>query len=383
VGKFHGGGAYARAIFEQFLRLREDEVILGFYNKNKWFDPALEEMIREAGLRLFAVSTKRELQALINGGECDRVYSASPYGYYGMDFSQVDFIFTIHGLRAIEMPTDKYEWVYDPSLLGFLKYAYKSTNRAGYIKSKKRQFARLLHVRSKRKTIVVDSYHTKYALLANFADLRRERILVAYAPRKRVVVPGKSAETLSKFRVSAGQYFLLIGGNRWRKNVLRAIRALDEIFSDYPEIDKRVLVLGVDDPDRFARYIKNGEKFDFFGYVEDLELELLYQNAYVFVYPTLNEGFGYPPLESMKYGTPVICSAITSTTEVCGDAVLYFDPFSVDEIKNRILLVLFEEGVREKYSLLGQERNRLVAAVQDSMLDELCHLILAPWPRSY
>jgi glycosyltransferase involved in cell wall biosynthesis len=112
--------------------------------------------------------------------------------------------------------------------------------------------------------------------------------------------------------------------------------------------------------------------------VDELELELLYQNAYSFLYPTLNEGFGYPPLESMKYGTPVLCSAITSITELCGDAVLYFNPFSVDEIKNRILLVLFEEGIWEQYSLLGIERSHLIASKQDRMLDALCRLILAP-----
>jgi hypothetical protein len=80
----------------------------------------------------------------------------------------------------------------------------------------------------------------------------------------------------------------------------------------------------------------------------------------------------------MKYGTPAICSAITSTTEIYGGAVLYFNPFSVDEIRNRVLLVLFESGVWEKYSQLGMERSRLIAAKQDSMLDELCRLILAP-----
>lgn len=95
LGKFHGGAEYARSVFEQLLVLRRDEAILGFYNKNKWLDPVVEEMAREAGLRLFAIGTKRELQAIIDGGECDRVYSASPYGYYDMDFSNVEFIFTI------------------------------------------------------------------------------------------------------------------------------------------------------------------------------------------------------------------------------------------------------------------------------------------------
>jgi glycosyltransferase involved in cell wall biosynthesis len=381
LGKFHGGAEYARSVFTQLLVLRKDEVILGFYNENKWLDPVVEEMAREAGLRLFAVGTKRQLQAIIDGGECDRVYSASPYGYYDIDLSSVEFVFTIHGLRAVEMPTDKYELVYDRSFLSILKYAYKSVNRQRYIDSKKRQFARLLGVKSKRKTVVVSSYHTKYALLSQFPSLRHEQIRVLYCPRKQVAIPGTSemaAEVLREFGVSRRQYFLLIIGNRWRKNAFRAIRALDGIFSDYSEIDKKVLILGVENPDIFVRHIKNRDKFAFFGYVDEVELELLYQDAYSFIYPTLNEGFGYPPLESMKYGTPVICSAITSTTEVCGDAVLYFNPFSVGEMKSRILLVLFEDGVWERYSQLGIERSRLVAAKQDSMSNELCRLILAP-----
>ena len=381
LGKFHGGAEYARSVFEHLLVLRKDEAILGFYNKNKWLDPVVEEMAREAGLRLFAIGTKRELQAIIDGGECDRVYSASPYGYHDIDFSSVEFVFTIHGLRAVEMPTDKYELVYDRSFLSVLKYAYKSVNRQRYIASKKRQFARLLSVKSKRKTVVVSSYHTKYALLSYFPGLRHEQVRVLYCPRKRVAIPDNNevgAETLERFDVSARQYFLLISGNRWTKNVFRAIMALDEIFSDHPETDKRALILGVDNPVTFTRHIKNRNRFVFFGYVDELELELLYQNAYSFLYPTLNEGFGYPPLESMRYGTPVLCSAITSITEMCGDAVLYFNPFSVDEIKNRILLVLFEEGIWERYSQLGMERSRLIAAKQDSMLNELCRLILAP-----
>jgi glycosyltransferase involved in cell wall biosynthesis len=381
MGKFHGAAEYTRALFEQLLLLRKDEVILGFYNPGKWLDPVLESAIQKAGGRLFAVTTKRELQALVDRGECDKVYSASPYGYYDMDFSEVDFVFTIHGLRAIEMPTDRYELIYNRSFLSVLKYVYKNVNRQRYINRNKALFAKLLSVKSGRKTVVVDSYHTKYALLSHFPSLEHGQIKVLYGPRKHITILDRDkmgARVLAQFDVSARQYFLLISGNRWTKNAFRAVRALDEIFSDYPEIDKRVLILGVDKPVTFARHIKNRDRFAFAGYVDELELELLYQNAYVFLYPTLNEGFGYPPLESMKHGTPVICSAITSTTEVCGDAVLYFNPFSVDEMKNRILLVLFEDGIWERYSQLGIERSCLIAAKQDSMSNELCRMILAP-----
>jgi glycosyltransferase involved in cell wall biosynthesis len=98
-----------------------------------------------------------------------------------------------------------------------------------------------------------------------------------------------------------------------------------------------VIVLGVCHKKIYLKCIKNKDKFIIEGYKDVEELEILYINAHLFLYPTLNEGFGYPPLEAMKYGTYVAVSAITSTTEVYGDAVLYFNPYDINEICNRIL----------------------------------------------
>jgi glycosyltransferase involved in cell wall biosynthesis len=72
------------------------------------------------------------------------------------------------------------------------------------------------------------------------------------------------------------------------------------------------------------------------GYITDEELKALYQHATAFIFPSIYEGFGLPPLEAMTCGCPVICSRIASLEEVCGDAVLYFDPINIKEIKNQI-----------------------------------------------
>ncbi len=382
LGEFHGGAEYAKAVLNQLLVARRNEELAFFFDPDRWLDPMVEKKVREAGIQLFEVRNNRGLQTLVDSGAYGRVYSAVPYRYGDMDFSQVEFIFSIHGLRAIEMPTDKHELVYNCGFSRLLKYMHKNVNRRRYVEGIKSRFSKLLSVPAKRKTIIAVSNHTKYSLLSSFPSLQPDEILVMYSPRTRrgMAISEEDkvpATVLRKFGVTPEKYFLLISGNRWTKNSFRAIKALDEVFSDHPCVDKTVLVLGFDNPP-FRKLIRNKAKFDFFGYVSDVELELLYQSAYVFIYPTLNEGFGYPPLESMKYGTPVLCSAIASTTEVCGDAVLYFNPFSVGEAKNRILWMIFEPGARERYSVLGKERSRLVAAKQDNMLNELCRLILAP-----
>jgi glycosyltransferase involved in cell wall biosynthesis len=62
----------------------------------------------------------------------------------------------------------------------------------------------------------------------------------------------------------------------------------------------------------------------------------LYENAVAFIFPSLYEGFGLPPLEAMRCGCPVICSNSASIPEICGDAALYFDPTNLSEIRSQI-----------------------------------------------
>jgi alpha-1,3-rhamnosyl/mannosyltransferase len=82
------------------------------------------------------------------------------------------------------------------------------------------------------------------------------------------------------------------------------------------------------------------------GYVGDDDLPALYSGAAVFVYPSLFEGFGLPPLEAMVCGVPVICSDVTSLPETVGDAALTVDPASVDDLAAAMRRVLGDPALR-------------------------------------
>jgi glycosyltransferase involved in cell wall biosynthesis len=84
------------------------------------------------------------------------------------------------------------------------------------------------------------------------------------------------------------------------------------------------------------RQLKLENLVHFTGFVAHEDLPALYQMADVFVLPSLFEGFGFPPLESMAAGTPVVCSNVTSLPEICGDAALLFDPYQVGQIAEKI-----------------------------------------------
>jgi glycosyltransferase involved in cell wall biosynthesis len=94
------------------------------------------------------------------------------------------------------------------------------------------------------------------------------------------------------------------------------------------------------------------------GAVSDEELKSLYENAGCFLFPSLYEGFGLPPLEAMYCGCPVIVSREASLPEVCGDAAMYCDAYSVADIAHKITNMMGDANLRDRYRLLGREHAR-------------------------
>ncbi|MFH5071376.1 glycosyltransferase family 4 protein [Enterobacter cloacae complex sp. 2024EL-00215] len=115
---------------------------------------------------------------------------------------------------------------------------------------------------------------------------------------------------------------LLVGTLEPRKNIEFVINAfLNSGIEDY----KLVVVGGLGTAFSKVTFSQH-ERIKFCGYLSDEELELKYREASIFVYPSLYEGFGLPPLEAMQRGCPVMASDRASIPEVCGDAAYYFNP---------------------------------------------------------
>ncbi|MGB9880037.1 MAG: glycosyltransferase family 4 protein, partial [Anaerolineae bacterium] len=94
----------------------------------------------------------------------------------------------------------------------------------------------------------------------------------------------------------------------------------------------------------------------FTGYVPDEDLPALYSGADLFVFPSLYEGFGLPPLEAMACGTPVVCSKASSLPEVVGDAALMVDPYDVEALAEAMHRVLSDAVLREELRGKGLAR---------------------------
>jgi glycosyltransferase involved in cell wall biosynthesis len=155
--------------------------------------------------------------------------------------------------------------------------------------------------------------------------------------------------------------FILYAGNiKPHKNLERLIEAFHAMRKGELEHVK-LLIIG-DEISKYATLRRAVHKFKlhkhvrFFGFVPDRTLAVLYRLARVFVFPSLYEGFGLPPLEAMASGTPVITSNVSSLPEVVGDAALLIDPYDCSAIAEAMRRVLTEPALREDLRERGLRR---------------------------
>ena len=166
----------------------------------------------------------------------------------------------------------------------------------------------------------------------------------------------------------------MVSGNRYEKNVYRAVLAFDKLFSSGWLNGKKVKITGFGGMKLWDE-VKNKDRFEGLPYVSTEELNRLYEQAFCFVYPSLNEGFGYPPLKAMGYGTPVAASSATSIPEVCGDAACFFSPTNIDDMANRILRIDLDEKYRKEMVAKGKQRVKDLLIKQKHDISYLFNLL--------
>src|ERR1700690_2061980 len=162
--------------------------------------------------------------------------------------------------------------------------------------------------------------------------------------------------------------FLLYAGRiSPHKNVVRMIEAFSalktELEKDQAYPDLKLIIIGDDlsgNPDLRRTVIRSGVQNDvrFLGFIPIEVLRIFYDEAKIFVFPSLYEGFGLPPLEAMAHGTPVVTSNVSSLPEVVGNAAVLVHPENVFEIMRGLHRALMDKALRDRM----KERGYLQAA---------------------
>lgn len=373
---YHGGGKYAKKLFlaiaEYLLINNNNWNLYALYDSSLNLDNAITRIIDKNQITLVDIKGK-DLREIVKEFSISRFYSALPFNLNRYDYFDLietnlcENIITIHGLRTLEIPVP----------LDAVKYIESNIEKVRFLAKQlleRRLFSRDIKRYEKLVTkvrVLAVSEHTKYSIMAFFPSV--SEIPVFYSPDVTEFDDGPDGESE---QLADSNYFLLVNGNRWLKNNLECAKALDELFSERPNITQNVIITGVSDPKIYLSIIKNKSRFKFYKYISDNLLASLYKNAFAFLYLSLNEGFGYPPLEAMKWGTPVLTSPHTSIPEICGDSVLYSNPYSKSEIKSRILQLLDEKKYAELRQL-GNQRFDFIRHKQSVDLDAAIKYLLS------
>lgn len=195
--------------------------------------------------------------------------------------------------------------------------------------------------------------------ICEYFDIDPSKVFVTYLAAEDIYKPLPEDEVktflLQKFNIDF-PYILYVGGFSPRKNLKRLVKA-------YSLIKEKIEPISLVIPGKFSRSyeeIKNlvenlnlTSHVHFLSYVDVEYMPYIYNGALLFVYPSLYEGFGLPPLEAMACKVPTIASNTTCLPEVLKDAALYVDPYSEEDIAQKILLVLENVELRNQLAQKG------------------------------
>lgn len=233
--------------------------------------------------------------------------------------------------------------VHDASVFAYPE-AYSFGFRAWY------QFA--LPALGKTAAKILTDSHFSESELIKYCGMSPDKIVVAPLGVDHMSRLRPDYNVFKKHRLGERPYILAASSLSPHKNFMRLAQA----FNLLRDVNVDIVVAGGANPKVFSNshFSSNQENVHYLGYVSDEELRALYERAHCFVYPSLYEGFGLPPLEAMVCGCPVIVSDAASLKEVCGAAALYCDPMSHKDIADKIGLLLADANLREKLRETGR-----------------------------
>jgi glycosyltransferase involved in cell wall biosynthesis len=352
---FHGGGEYGKAVFAALVRAAPDRIWVAF-NPGVFMEPWVAETCRAAGVPIVAVASHAAIAALVAAGDFDTFFTPGLVAYAGLlpqmagddQRRRTRVVGTVHDIREATLANGP------PALAPAA-------------------FARLIGS-DRIETIVTVSEHSRREILRVFGP-PRPRLVVLAAPEKRRVAPepfswaGRDFATLD--------YALVVNAGRPEKNAAAAVRAFDAIFGDpatsADSAGLHVVVAGVDTVADVAR-VRHPHRFTAVPPLPAARFEFLLAGCRFLVYPSLEEGFGYPPVEALRHGRPSVVADIGAVREVCGSAAVACDPHSDAAIAAAIRRMLRTPVAPD----LLATQHETITARQRADLDRLVSLLLTP-----
>lgn len=366
-----GAGEYIRRVFYELLKRKDSNIqffaaIDSTVGKFAYSD-FTPDRLRQKGIPIVDLG-KIKLFDAIKKYNIEKVFiGAAQYwgARYEVEKLTCRVICVVHDLQDEECGFNKihlFNRLRISSRFSFIKYLIKDEPKMNWMKRMNSIIK--LYNENKNVVLVTVSEYTKSSLEYYYGI--KERIYVLYSPA-RVVEHGVDIENslLKKITEEKLNYFLLLSANRPLKNAQRVLEAFEKYYK-CNESPKCLLTVGLEKSLFSGHYA--------LPYLSASDLKNAYEKSYALIFPSMFEGFGYPPIEAMQYGKPILASNVTSMPEVCKDAAIYFSPFYVSDIF-RALNTLNDDNYQE-YSRKSYIRYKEMSCQQNHDLEKLLHLIL-------
>jgi glycosyltransferase involved in cell wall biosynthesis len=212
-------------------------------------------------------------------------------------------------------------------------------------------------------TIITDSYHTKNDI-CSFYRIEPENIHVIHLAADPGFCP-RPDDMVASWREKYGlmnPYLLYVGTIEPRKNIHTLIQAFSRIAHIFPDLHL-ILAGGIgwNSKPIFAEIKRSifAGRIRYLNYLPHEELPLLYNGALALVYPSWYEGFGFPPLEAMQCGVPVVSSNSSSLPEVIGQGGILVDPHDIQGFADAICRLITDDTYRKEHIRYNLERSHL------------------------
>jgi glycosyltransferase involved in cell wall biosynthesis len=356
-----GVGTYTRNVVRALGRLdHENEyVLIGSLNKVSEIG-FLPPNFQTVALHEDDTSVKGyfECRAILRRLNCDLVHI--PHLFWLPRALPCPYVMTVHDL---------------------LEHMYRAHDGSGVMRTLHFQLTRRVLKGAARILAVSKFTKTEIGKLFGIPSSRIEVVYNAIDPR---FLHGHASDADRQFLTQRYQItypFLLYAGRiSPHKNLVRIIEAFSALKAELDKEGKfpdlKLIIIGDElskHPDLRRTVIRGGVQNDvrFLGFVPIEVLRIFYDVAKIFVFPSLYEGFGLPPLEAMAHGTPVLTSNTSSVPEVVGNAAVLVNAENVFEIMRALLRVLLDKPLRERLKQRGYEQ------VKKFSWDESARQILA------
>lgn len=368
-GGVGGAASFAKAVYDQlFTQCDRNIQVYGAYDATvpagRQYD--YRQYAAQHHVSLLDISAER-LATLTEREHIDTFFIAIGqfYAPYDMSGIQCKTIMFIHDLFDLERLDNRIDLLLPDTRWAWLKRLINLSS-GRWARQARQKYEAIMPLYAAPNTLAYTvSEYSRNALHYYFPEIRKD-IRVCYSPlRQADALQPIQDDSLRRLVDGRAKYLLLLAANRRYKNASLLLKVYQHLLVDHPDLHLLTL--------KYGRSI-HPQHIDI-PFLSDSDLEHAYQHAHALVFGSYFEGFGYPPIEAMRYDTPTVASNVTSIPEIVGDAGIYFSPFYPADLYRALKQVLQD---RDRCQQAISRRLQEIQSRQEADLQALVSELLKP-----